>query len=348
MPVQVTKSAFGIFENRIITKYIISQLAGIQVCVMNYGATITNINMLDNNGTAGDIVLGFDTLDGYVNAPRVYMGSICGRFANRIANASFRINGRVYTLPKNNGQNILHGGHKGFDKVFWEAAILPANDGVVFTYTSKDGEEGFPGNLAASVTYRVHNNELHILYHATTDKATPVNLASHCYFNLSGGKENNILTHELQLYAKYFLEVDATLIPTGTLLDVKNTAMDFLQLRTTASVIDSSNEYDHCWALENKNNELVKAAHLVHKLTGREMTVYTTQPGIQLYTGNALDGSLIHTKKGIVYEKYAGLCLETQHFPDSPNKSNFPNTILFPGEIYQHQTVYRFKTLCNQ
>jgi aldose 1-epimerase len=217
----------------------------------------------------------------------------------------------------------------------------------VFSYTSKDGEEGFPGNLSVSVTYRVHNNELHILYNATSDKATPVNLASHCYFNLSGGKESNILTHELQLYADQFLEVDAELIPTGKLLDVKNTAMDFLEQRTTASVIDGSNEYDHCWALENKNNELVKAAQLVHKSTGREMTVYTTQPGIQLYTGNTLDGSLADTKKGIVYEKHAGLCLETQHFPDSPNKTNFPNTILYPEEKYHHETIYSFKNLCN-
>jgi aldose 1-epimerase len=241
----------------------------------------------------------------------------------------------------------LHGGLKGFDKVYWDATLLQEGDGVRFTYTSKDDEEGFPGNLKVSVIYRVLGNALHIEYNAVTDKKTPVNLTSHCYFNLSGGKETNILNHELQLNADSFVEVDDESIPTGKLISVKNTAMDFKALKKIGPAISEVNGYDHSWVLNKTDGELINAALLVHKESGVKMTVYTTEPAIHFYSGNFLDETLMNNKNGQFIKKYAGLCLETQHFPDSPNNNNFPNTLLYPGEEYRQKTIYKFENEIN-
>ena len=241
--------------------------------------------------------------------------------------------------------NCLHGGFKGFDKVCWDAELLPEGDGVTFRYNSNDGEEGFPGTLNASVSYRVNNNSLIIEFSAKTNKATPVNLTNHSYFNLSGGKENDILNHELQLFADEFVETDEDLIPTGKLIAVKNSAMDFSSMHKIESAMNGLVRYDHCWVLSKNNGTLLKAASLLHRESGRLMTLYTTQPGVHFYSGNFLDGTLKGTKKGKEYPKYAGLCLETQHFPDSPNHKEFPDTILNPGEEYREKTIYGFENI---
>jgi aldose 1-epimerase len=345
MKVITNEQLFGTFNGRQVKKYTITEVAGIQVSVINYGATITNLIVPDRSGSPADIVLGFDTLESYINAGGSYIGCICGRYASRISNAEFSINGNNYQLAKNDGTNCLHGGIKGFDKVVWNAEILPEGDGVTFTYDSKDGEEGFPGELNVSVTYRVNNNSLIIDFWGRTNKATPVNLTSHSYFNLSGDKEDDILTHELQLFGNAFVELNADLIPTGKLIPVKDSAMDFLEMHEIKKEMNGLGGYDHCWVLNNKNGELTKAATLFHRESGRIMTVYTTQPGILFYSGNFLDGSLKGTKKGKIYSKYAGLCLETQHFPDSPNHKKFPNTIIKPDEEYKQQTVYQFESI---
>lgn len=352
MTVTTTEKFFGIFNGKSVSKFTITEVAGMQVSVMNYGATITNIIVPDKAGSPADIILGFDSLEGYINASDVYMGSICGRYANRIGHAAFSINGSKYQLSKNEGMNCLHGGFRGFDKVFWNAEILPQGDGVIFTYTSDDGEEGFPGKLNASVTYQVKNNSLYIGYFASTSKATPVNLTSHCYFNLSGNKENDILNHELQLFADRYVETNDELIPTGKLIQVRDSVMDFSNLHKINSAMNGLDGYDHCWVLSKKvqserkeNDKMMQAAILVHRDSGRMMKIYTTQPGIHFYSGNFLDGTLRQTKKGMMYSKYAGLCLETQHFPDSPNQNAFPDTILQPGKEYRQETIYQFENI---
>lgn len=345
MRVTTTEQFFGTFNGKQVNKYTITEVAGIQVSVINYGATITNLIVPDRSGSPADIVLGFDSLEGYVKAADTYMGSICGRYANRIGHAAFNINGSRYNLSKNAGVNCLHGGFRGFDKVCWDAEILPGNDGVIFKYESNDGEEGFPGKLNTSVTYRVNENSLSIEFWAKTNKATPVNLTNHSYFNLSGGKENDIMSHELQLDADLFLETDDEFIPTGMLRQVKSTVMDFSTFHKVKPGIDKTGGYDQSWILNKENGELMKAASLLHKESGRLMTVYTTQPAIHFYSGNFLDGTLKETKKGKVYTKYAGLCLETQHFPDSPNHKEFPDTILKPGEEYLEKTIYSFENI---
>lgn len=345
MAEETTVQPFGEYEGRQVNKYTITGAAGMEVSVINYGATITNIIVPDKNGLLADIILGFDTLCGYINAGDYYIGGVCGRYANRIANARFRINGNEYKLPGNDGISCLHGGFKGFDKVYWDAEILSDGSGVTFMYNSKDGEEGFPGNMKVAVSYRLVSKALHIEYTATTDKASPVNLTSHCYFNLSGDTEHDILSHELQINANQFLESDNEMIPTGEFLDVKNTAMDFTSERRTDEVIDKAEGYDHCWVLNKVNGELSEAASLTHHGTGRRMTVHTTEPGIHFYSGHLLDGHFTDTKKGKSYGRYSGLCLETQHYPDSPNKKNFPNTILQPGDTYRQQTIYQFENI---
>lgn len=342
MAVKITVQPFGEYEGKQVNKYTITGDSGMQVGVINYGATITNIIIPDKNGSLADIVLGFESLSGYINAGDYYFGGVCGRYANRIANASFRINGSEYKLAGNNGISCLHGGFKGFDKVYWDAEILSDGNGVTFMYNSKDGEEGFPGNMKVAVSYRLVTNALHIEYTATTDKATPVNLTSHCYFNLSGSDDLNIKEHELSLNADYFVEVGADNIPTGNLVEVLNTQLDF---RETKKLSSNLNGYDQTWVLKNNNGKLVEAAKLFHSKSGREMTVLTTKPGIHFYNGYHLKGNYPGTKKGKDYQQYAGLCLEAQHFPDSPNHSNFPNTVLAPGEVYNHKTIYSFEHL---
>jgi aldose 1-epimerase len=329
MGAQLSIHPFGEWEGRLINRYTVTETAGIQVSIINYGATVTSMIVPDRNGAPADVVLGFDTMEGYLNAGEYYIGGICGH---------------MYQLTGNNEGHCLHGGKKGFDKVFWEAEPLPGNDGVKFTYRSKDGEEGFPGNMTAMVTYRVEKKSLYISYAAFTDKATPVNLTSHCYFNLSGGAQKDILDHQLEINAVQYLETDNSLIPTGNIRDVMNTTMDFTRLRKTGDAMADLDGFDQCWVLNGEGRGLVKAARLLHRASGRLMTVYTTQPGIHFYSGQWLNGGIQPGKPGPGFGKYAGLCLEAQHYPDSPNQSSFPNTILYPGETYSEETIYSFKT----
>jgi aldose 1-epimerase len=296
-----------------------------------------------------DIVFGYDNLDSYVKSSP-YFGAIVGRYGNRIGKAKFTIDGKEYSVTANENGNILHGGKKGFDKVVWQSEKVekPEGVGVKLTYLSKDGEEGFPGNLKATVTYLLTNdNELRIDYEATTDKATPVNLTHHGYFNLTGGK-SDILGHELKLNADKYTPVDSGLIPTGELANVEGTPFDFRKSTAIGARINADNPqlkigkgYDHNWVLNKKDAEMTVAAELYEPTTGRLMTVSTTEPAIQFYSGNFLDGT-ITGKGGLVYKNRSALCLETQHYPDSPNKPNFPSTILKPGQTYKTTTIYRF------
>jgi aldose 1-epimerase len=306
---------------------------GFEVTIITYGGAIVSFKVPDRNGVFGDIVLGFERLQEYVNNP-LYFGALIGRYANRIARGRFSLNGLEYQLPCNNGVNHLHGGFKGFDKRVWNAS----EDGNVLhlSYFSKDGEEGYPGNLTASVDYSLRSNALSIEYRATTDRDTIVNLTNHSYFNLRGA--GTILDHELMLSANSFTPVDEDLIPTGEIRSVEGTRMDFRKSRP----IDSGG-YDHNFVLNDWNGSLRSVARLYEPTTGRVMEILTTQPGIQFYSGNFLDGSY-GGKYGFVYEKYAALCLEPQHFPDSPNHPNFPSTILHAGEEYHETTILQFKS----
>jgi aldose 1-epimerase len=325
---------------------------GAKADIMTYGATVVTLQVPDRNGRLDDIVLGYDNLDSYVkNSP--YFGAIVGRYGNRIGKGRFTLDGIEYDkLAINNGENHLHGGLKGFDKVVWqdEPVWRPNGVGVKLSYLSKDGEEGYPGNLQCTVTYVLtNNNELRIEYQATTDKATPVNLTHHGYFNLTGG-QRDILGHELMLNARQFTPVDAGLIPTGEIVPVRGTPMDFTRPTEIGARINASYEqlkfgggYDHNWVINRRGKGLALAARVYEPTTGRVMEVFTTEPGIQFYSGNFLDGT-ITGKKGQVYKHRWGFCLETQHYPDSPNKPNFPSTILRPGEKYETTTVYKFST----
>jgi len=332
--------------------YTLTTAAGMTVKITNYGGIITHILAPDKNGIAEDIVLGYDSLAGYL-AESPYFGALIGRYGNRIAKGKFSLDGTEYTLAVNNGPNHLHGGLKGFDKVLWNAETMSVNNGsaLKLTYLSKDGEEGYPGNMTVIVVYTLRNdNSLQIDYQATTDKPTIVNLTSHTYFNLTGGAKRDILDHELTLNASRFVPVDETLIPTGSLRDVKNTPFDFTTLHTIGARINNTADeqisfgdcYDHCWVLDKINSwSLELVGTLTEPASGRKVELLTTQPGVQFYSGNFLTGSI--TGKGnVVYQKHYGLCLETQHFPDSPNQPTFPEVVLRPGEVYQTTTVYRF------
>jgi len=345
MAVNVTVQPFGEYVAKPVSKYTITQAAGIQVSIINYGATVTSIVVPDKSGAPADVVLGFDTLHGYITYGHFYIGGICGRYANRIANGRFQINGREYQLSNNIEIGCLHGGFRGFDKKYWEATILPEGDGVAFTYRSEDGEEGFPGTLVATVTYRVIDNSLHIEYTGTSDKASPVNLTSHSYFNLSGGNENNILSHELQINASKIVEVGDGYVPTGKLVEITKSPLDFTSHRKIGGENGEANIYDYSWVVNKYNGELTEAASLLYRPGGRRMIIYTTQPAVHFYSGHLLSEKIMGAKKGTVYGKYAGLCLETQHFPDSPNHPEFPNTIIRPGEPYAEKTIYRFETM---
>jgi aldose 1-epimerase len=324
---------------------------GVEVRAMNYGGIILSIRVPDREGKLADIVLGHETLEGYVPNPP-YIGAIVGRYANRIANGTFTLDGKAYTLPKNDGPNTLHGGtEKTFNKVVWDGEPLKGKTGVVFTYLSKDGDDGFPGNLKLKVTYTLtESNELVIDYEATTDKATPINLSQHSYFNLAGEGNGDILNHELMLNADRFTPVDKNLIPTGELRPVKGTPMDFTTSTRVGARINDNYEqlvlghgYDHNFVINRKGEGLVLAARVYEPTSGRVMEVSTTQPGVQFYTGNFLDGTVIG-KEGHAYKKNFGLCLETQHYPDSPNHPAFPTAILKPGETFRETTVFKFST----
>lgn len=336
---------YGQAGDSVVREYTLSNAGGMQVSIINYGGIITSLLAPDKNGKISNVVLGYDSLAGYLQKDNPYFGALIGRYGNRIAKARFQLDGKTYTLAANNNPNTLHGGLKGFDKVIWQATPL-GDSSLQLTYLSKDGEEGYPGNLQVKVVYTLTTgNRLIIQYSATTDKATPVNLTQHSYFNLSGGTDSTILDHELQITAARFTAVDQQLIPTGSLDSVKSGPMDFQQSKRIGRDIGQvAGGYDHNWVLNRNGNDLEKVATLYHAASGRAMDVLTTEPGLQFYSGNFLDGTLLYTKGGAKYVKHAGLCLETQHFPDSPNQPSFPSTILQPGSTYQQTTVYSFYT----
>lgn len=329
----ITKTYFGTTGGAEVYLYTLTNDLGYEVSITTYGCAITTLKAPDRDGVFGDIVLGYETLDDYVRNPRFLGASCIGRHANRIAEGRFCLNGVDYQLGRNNGPNHLHGGFQGFDKRVWSAT----EDGSVLrlSYLSKDGEESYPGNLEASVDYSLAGNELRIDYRASTDRDTIVNLTNHSYFNLAG--VGTIVDHELTLHADSFTPVDGDLIPTGEIKSVTGTPMDFRNGRPIGSEV----EYDHNFVLNNWDGSLRPAARLSESTTGRVIEILTTQPGMQFYSGKFLDGSLIG-KKGVAYEKYTGLCLEPQHFPDAPNHTNFPSTILRPGEQYNQTTLIRF------
>ena len=337
------KTLYGMIGADSVFQYTLTNKNGMVVKILNYGGTVTDIITPDKNGKMGNVVLGYDSLAGYLQTGNPYFGCLVGRYGNRIANAKFTLDGKEYTLAANNGQNTLHGGLKGLDKVIWTVKSFN-NLGLLLSYSSKDGEEGYPGNLSVDVMYSLSDdNGLKIEYAAVTDKATPVNLTNHCYFNLSAGTDSTILDHELMLKADKYTPVNATLIPTGKIDDVKGTPMDFTTSKKIGrDIANVAGGYDHNWVLNKSDNDLELIASVYHAGSGRNMEVFTTQPGIQFYTGNFLDGTLKNTRAGMKYIKHAGLCLETQHFPDSPNQPSFPNTILKPGETFHETTVYKF------
>jgi aldose 1-epimerase len=348
----VQKQSFGTRDGRAVNLYTLTNSHGLEVRAMNYGGIIVSMRVPDRKGQFADIVLGHETLEGYLPNPP-YIGAAVGRYANRIANGSFTLDGKTYTLPKNDGPNTLHGGvTRTFDKVVWDDEPLKGDTpGVRFTYLSKDGEEGFPGNLTAKVTYSLtDDNELEIDYQATTDKATPINLSQHSYFNLAGEGSGEILNHELMLNADRFTPVDKNLIPTGELRPVKGTPFDFTTSTKIGARIDDNYEqlvlghgYDHNFVINRKGGGLELAARVYEPTSGRVLEVLTTQPGIQFYTGNFLDGT-VTGKQGHVYKHRNALCLETQHFPDSPNHPDFPSTILKPGKTFHEKAVFKFST----
>ncbi len=340
----ITEKPFGTFNGEAVTEYTLTNANGMQVGIINYGGTVTKILTKDKAGNFGDVVLGFDSIDGFTQKGNPFFGALIGRYGNRIAKGKFTLDGATYTLAAYNNGQALHGGLKGYDKVMWKAEKQPGDSSIKLTYLSKDGEEGYPGNLTIEVIYTLTtDNGLKIDYAATTDKATPVNLTNHAYFNLSAGKDSTILDHELMLKADKFTEVDSVLIPTGKLPDVKGTPMDFTTAKKIGKEIDAvKGGYDHNLVLNKTGNALESIGTLYHAGSGRLMEVYTTEPGIQFYSGNFLDGTLTNTKGGQKYVKHAALCLETQHFPDSPNQPTFPNTILKPGEKYTHTSLYKF------
>lgn len=343
------REAFGNVSGRPIEQFTLANESGVEVKAMTYGGIITSITTPDRSGAMGDIVLGFDTLDGYLG-DHPYFGAIIGRYGNRIAKGRFTIDAVTYKLATNNGPNHLHGGIKGFDKVIWKADDLPPQPGksaVAFSYTSADGEEGYPGKLDVKVTYTLtDDNELIVEYEARADKATHVNLTQHSYFNLAGA--GDILGHELSIDADRYTPVDADLIPTGELAPVEGTPFDFRKSTAIGARIDQANPqlkngggYDHNWVLNGTAGSLRRAARVVEPKTGRTLEVATTEPGMQFYTGNFLDGKLTG-KGGRSYGRRSGFCLETQHFPDTPNQPSFPTTLIKAGQEYSSRTVFTF------
>ena len=345
------RESFGTVQGSPVELFTLTNAHSLEVRCTNYGGIILSLRVPDKRGRPDDVVLGFDNLDGYLQK-QPYFGAIIGRYANRIAEARFTLDGKQYSLAANDGLNSLHGGDRGFDKVVWKAEHLenPNGVGVIFTYLSKDGEEGYPGNLNVKVTYTLSDqNELIVDYEAITDKATPLNLTQHTYFNLAGEGRGDILGHELTLNADRFTPVDKTLIPTGELRSVKNTPMDFTKPTVIGARIHENDEqlelalgYDHNFVINRAGPDLVFAARVREPGTGRVLEVSTTEPGVQFYSGNFLDGTNTG-KHGHVYQKRFGFCLETQHFPDSPNHPDFPSTILKPEEDYRSRTIYKFK-----
>jgi aldose 1-epimerase len=346
----VKKETFGKTNDGVaVDQYILTNPAGMTAKVITYGAILTELDTPDRDGKMADVVLGFDNLKDYLER-NPHFGSTVGRVANRIAKGKFTLDGKEYTLAVNNGPNSLHGGRKGFDKQLWKAEPKSASNGaaVEFSYVSKDGEEGYPGNLSVRVVYTLTNdNALRIDYTATTDKATPVNLTNHSYFNLAGAKSGDILDHELMIAADKYTPADDTLIPTGEIKPVKDTPLDFTQPRRIGERIAQLKSYpgggyDHNFVLSSGGKgEPALAARVSEPKTGRIMEMLTTEPAVQFYTGNYLNGTLTG-RGGVLYKKHAGFCLEAQHFPDAVHHDNFPSIILKPGETYKQTTIYKF------
>ncbi|TDH21451.1 galactose mutarotase [Segetibacter sp. 3557_3] len=336
----VSRADWGEADGKKVYLYTLTNKNGMVVTITNYGGVVTSWTMPDKNNNKGNIVLGFNELKGY-QAPPPYFGALIGRYGNRIANGKFTLDGKEYKLATNNDKNHLHGGNKGFDKVVWDATPSTDSSALTLNYLSKDGEEGYPGNLKVTVKYTLtDNDELRIVYDAETDKATPVNLTNHSYFNLTGDVSNNILNHSLSIDADRYTPVDKTLIPTGELKAVSGTPFDFKTSKLIGTDIGKvPGGYDHNFVLNGTSGSMRKVAVLSDSTSGRQLTVFTTEPGLQFYSGNFLDGKL-QTSDGKSINKHTGLCLETQHFPDSPNKPAFPSTILKPGEKYHTETTY--------
>ncbi|WP_447957123.1 aldose epimerase family protein [Vreelandella sp. EE7] len=357
----IEKATFGqLPDGREVASYLLTNANGVELKVITYGGTIVSLKVPDSAGDFDDVVLGFDSIDGYLSDAyqqvNPYFGALIGRYGNRIASGQFELNGETYTLSTNDGDNHLHGGEQGFDRVLWQAEPFEneSGQGLVLRYTSAEGEEGYPGELSVEVTYTLTDqDELIIDYQAETDKATPVNLTQHSYFNLKGEGRDTILDHQLMLNADAFTPVSESLIPTGELRDVAGTPFDFTEPTVIGERIEQDDEqlgfgqgYDHNFVLdrdESQASELVLAARVWEPESGRLLEIETTEPGIQFYSGNFLGGELTG-KNGQAYQQRSGLALETQHFPDSPNQADFPSTTLEPGERYHSRTVMRFST----
>jgi|HubBroStandDraft_3_1064219.scaffolds.fasta_scaffold24405_2 aldose 1-epimerase len=347
---KVTSQPFGKMPDGTPVEIYLLSDGGYEARIATYGGILLSLKAPDRNGKSVDVVLGFDDVDGYVanfnGSSDAFFGAIIGRYANRIAHGTFALAGKTYSLPLNDGANSLHGGPHGFNNVVWKAK--PIANGVELSYLSKDGEAGYPGNLSAVVRYTLVKGYLRIEYSATTDIGTVINLTNHSYFNLAGG--GDILNHQLTLHASRFTPVDAGLIPTGELKSVESTPFDFRKATAIGARINSDNDqihlghgYDHNWVLDSGGGKMAEAAELYDPESGRVLKVLTDQPGIQFYSGNFLNGS-IKGKGGKPDELHSGLCLETQHFPDSPNHSDFPTTELKPGGRYHTVTVFSFST----
>ncbi len=347
---KINKEPFGSADGVEVYLFTLTNDNGMTVKITNYGGIITSVLVPDKNGKFGDVVLGFDNVNDYVK-DNPYFGAIIGRYGNRIAKGEFILDGKTYSLAINNPPNHLHGGPKGFHKVIWEPEEVKTDStvGVQLKYLSKDGEEGYPGNLSVTVNYTLtKNNEIKIDYSATTDQKTICNLTNHSYFNLKDGGVTNILDHELMINADNYTPIDSTLIPTGEIVNVEGTPFDFRKLHKIGDEINADNEqikfgrgYDHNFVLNGEMGKMRLVAKAFEPTSGRVLQVYTDQPGIQFYSGNFLDGTLTG-KNGIVYNYRNGFCLETQHFPDSPNESKFPSTVLSPNETYKTETIYKF------
>jgi aldose 1-epimerase len=343
----ISKAPYGkLADGRAVDIYTLANAKGMRVKLINYGAATVSVEVPDRDGKSADVTLGYDTLDGWLT-DTCYFGATVGRYANRIAKGRFTLDGNTYTLATNNGPNHLHGGLRGFNKVLWDADLVetPQAVGVKFTYLSKDGEEGYPGNLKVTAVYTLNNeNEFKAEFSATTDKATVVNLAHHSYWNLAGPAAGNVLGHELMITADKYVPVDANLIPTGELKPVAGTPMDFTKPTAIgARIAQVEGGYDHTFVLRNQTGKPALAAGAYEPKSGRVLEIFTDQPGVQFYSGNFLDGS-VKGKGGIVYQKHFGFCLETQHYPDSPNHPEFPSVVLRPGETYHHVMIHRFST----
>ena len=348
MKASLSRQSFGKnSDGKDVDLYVLTNTNGVTAKIMTRGAAIVQMCVPNRDGKLGDITLGFDTLEGYLQKENPYFGTIVGRYGNRIAKGKFSLDGKSYTLATNNGANTLHGGLKGFDKVVWTAEAVESKEGVAvkFTYVSPDGEEGYPGTLTVSVVYTLtEDNQLRLDYAVSSDKPTVANITNHAYWNLAG--EGDIMSHKLMLASDKFTPVDDSLIPTGELADIKGTVMDFAQGHPIGDRLgelkNKPQGYDHNYVLrEGLTPQPKLAARVEDPKSGRVMEVFTTEPGVQFYSGNFLDGTL-KGKKGVLYQQHAALCLETQHFPDSPNQPTFPSTVLRPGQTYTSTTIHKF------